>query len=191
MARLSKDEIQLKIRDAVVDTVVKNGAGAASVGEIAKHARVSAGTIYLHYENKEDMLQKVYLQVKTEFHALMMASKTEQSSEAMIKRMWFDMFAFAEAHPLDFQFIEDAGMVSTLTLNQRKQVTAMGSEINDLVQRSIDDRTLDEMPVPVAVNLLIGPALLLAKKRASGGSGASRDVVDQTFERVWRAVAGG
>ncbi|MEM9967605.1 MAG: TetR/AcrR family transcriptional regulator [Pseudomonadota bacterium] len=188
MARPSKDEIQFKIQQAVVEIVVKNGVGAASVGEIAKHARVSAGTIYLHYDNKEDMLRKVYMQIKTQFHELMVASSAEASSAEMIKRMWFDMFAFAETHPLDFQFIEDAGMIATLTADQRLRVAAMGGAINDLVQRAIDDRTLDDMPVGVAVNLLMGPAILLAKRQAHTATAASQDILNQTFERVWRAV---
>lgn len=188
MARPSKSEVEARIRQAVVETVVMNGTSAASVGQIAKAARVSAGTIYLHYSSKEDMLQSVYLQTKTEFHTMMTASRSEASSAEMLKRMWFDMFSFVEDRPFDFQFIEDAGMTAMLTGYQKDAVARMGVEISQLVQSAIDDQTLAPIPVEVAITLLIGPALLLAKRQANTAQRVSRDVIQVTFDRVWLAV---
>lgn len=189
MARLTKQEIETNIRDAVVQTVVQNGLGSVSVAEIAKKARVSPGTIYLHHANKEEMLQNIYLKIKTEFHEIMMDSRAEASSEAMLRRMWFDMFAFVSAHPYDFLFIEDVGAASVLTADQRDHIAYMGDDIRAMVQRGIDDQTLADLPADMAVTLMVGPALLLAKRVSTLGGPVDQELISQTFERVWLSVA--
>lgn len=193
MARPLKKEIRAKIRRAVVQTVLEHGMGSVSVGAIAKQAAVSPGTIYLHHENKEAMLQTIYLQIKTEFHALMVASRDEASSAVMLKRMWFDMFAFVSAHPRDFLFIEDIGAASVLTMEQKAEIAQMGGEIRDMIQSAVDDGTLTDLPVEVLFTLMIGPALLLAKQLATGDHEPKMadTLVAQTFARVWLSVTHG
>ena len=82
MPRPTKDQVFEKIKAAVVTVVARNGIGATSVGEIAKLAQISAGTIYLHFENKDDMLQQVYLRIKQEFHFVLMQAKSAEIGRA-------------------------------------------------------------------------------------------------------------
>ena len=63
MPRLSKSETREKLRDALVAEVVENGISSLNVAGIVSRAKVSAGTIYVHFENKDDMLRKVYMAV--------------------------------------------------------------------------------------------------------------------------------
>ncbi|MEM1037472.1 MAG: TetR/AcrR family transcriptional regulator [Pseudomonadota bacterium] len=188
MARPTREEIEHNIRKAVVQTVVEQGIGSVSVGEIAKRAKVSPGTIYLHHANKEDMLQSVYLQIKTEFHEIMIASRDEVSSEAMLRRMWFDMFEFVSTYPLDFLFIEDAGAASVLTDKQKGDIAYMAGDIRGMVQRAIDDETLADMAADMAVTLMVGPALLLAKRMSASREEQDQALINQTFDRVWLSV---
>lgn len=41
---------------------------------VANVAKVSAGTLYLHFASKEDMLQKVYLELKRELYSEFMTA---------------------------------------------------------------------------------------------------------------------
>lgn len=189
MKRPSKTEIQTKIRDSLVAEVAAQGIGSVTVGAVAKRAGISPGTIYLHFENKDDMLQKVYLHIKTEFHNLIVAAKDEASSTAMIRRMWFDMFAFVSAHPYDFLFIENAGAAQVLTPEQGADIAYMQDDITGMLQKAIDDGTLAPLPVQTSVVLLVAPAMHLARTALLNNRPVSPEEVALTFERVWISVS--
>jgi AcrR family transcriptional regulator len=189
MKRPSQVAIKEKIRAGLVQVVARLGIGGTSVAAVAKEAGVSAGTIYLHFEDKTDMLQKVYLQIKTEFHAIMVAAKVETDSKAMIHRMWRDMFSFTSARPLDFLFIEYAGAAQVLTIEQAAHVAGFQVEITAMLQRAIDDGTVAPLPVSVVTTLLVAPAMQLARNSALNGQAIDPSQLDLMFQRVWISIA--
>lgn len=189
MKRSSQNAVKEKIRSGLVRVVAKSGIGGTSIGAVAKEAGVSAGTIYLHFEDKTDLLQKVYLQIKTEFHDIMVAAKQEADSKAMIHRMWRDMFQFTTAHPLDFLFIEYAGAAQVLSEDQSRHVASFQVEIAAMLQRAIDDGTLAPLPVTTVTTLLVAPAMHLARMSALNDTPIDASQIDLTFERVWLSIA--
>ncbi len=190
MKRPTQDEVKDNIRAGLVRVVAKLGIGGTSIAAVAKEAGVSAGTIYLHFADKSDLLQKVYLQIKTEFHGILVAASSEADSKAMIHRMWRDMFAFTTAHPHDFLFIEYAGAAQVLTAEQSAQVAGFQDEIAAMLQRAIDDGTVAPLPVATVITLLVAPAMHLARQAALNNRPIDTDQLDLTFERVWISIAG-
>ena len=190
MKRPSQDAIRERIRGGLVRVVAKMGIGGTSITAVAKEAGVSAGTIYLHFEDKADLLQKVYLQIKTEFHSIMVAANQEADSKAMIHRMWRDMFQFTTAHPHDFLFIEYAGAAQVLTEEQTCHVAGFQVEIAAMLQCAIDDGTLASLPVTTVTTLLVAPAMHLARISALNNTPVDASQLELTFERVWMSIAG-
>jgi len=189
MSDSRKEKTRAKLRDAVVAEAIEQGFGSVSVSGVVKRAQVSAGTIYVHFENKDDMLQKVFLEIKREFHAIMRLANEEPQSDKMIRRMWFDMFAFVSEHPSDFLFLEYGSAAHFLTPEQQSEVNGMYEEINAMIQRGIEDGTLVPLHVSTVSLLLVAPAMQLARSAALTGSTIPSDIVVQTFERVWRSIS--
>ncbi|SDX33889.1 TetR/AcrR family transcriptional regulator [Litoreibacter albidus] len=190
MKRPTHDAIKDKIRRGLVRVVAQKGIGGTSIGAVAKEAGVSAGTIYLHFADKSDLLQQVYLHIKSEFHAAIVAAAEEADSKAMIERMWRDMLAFTTAQPLDFLFIEYAGAAQVLNPEQAKQVLGFQDDITAMLQRAIDDGTVAQIPVETIVTLLVAPAMHLARVSALHNKPTPAAQIDLTFERVWMSIAG-
>ena len=68
-----KDEIkQQAIIDATIELVNEIGFVSSSVSKIAKKAGVSPATIYIYYENKEDLIVSTYMDIKTFLGAAVM-----------------------------------------------------------------------------------------------------------------------
>lgn len=60
-----KDENKSKsIYKAAIQLVNEQGLSATSMSKIAKRAGISSSTIYVYFDNKEDMLNKLYLMIK-------------------------------------------------------------------------------------------------------------------------------
>ena len=68
MAKLQKsiDKRNALIR-ATIDLVNNNGFHATPMSKIAKMANVSPATIYLYFENKQDLVNKTYIHVKSKY----------------------------------------------------------------------------------------------------------------------------
>ena len=68
MSTLSKSQIKREaLLKATIDLVNNDGFHAAPMSKIAKMAGVSPGTIYLYFENKQDLINQVYIDVKAAF----------------------------------------------------------------------------------------------------------------------------
>lgn len=188
MPRTTKETTRKKLRQAVVAEAVENGFGALSVGGVVQRAKVSAGTVYVHFNTKEDMLQQVFLEIKREFHEIMLQSREEKTSEAMIRRMWFDMFEFVAKQPQDFLFLEYGNSARFLTKEQELETQTMYGEINALLQQGVDDGTLEKLDIGLISMLLVAPAMQLARSAVLKSKQLPHSLVETTFARVWRSI---
>ena len=68
MSQLSKSQIKrAALVKATINLVNNNGFHGTPMSKIAKMAGVSPATIYLYFENKQDLVNKVYIEVKASF----------------------------------------------------------------------------------------------------------------------------
>ncbi len=189
MARLSKEATRKKLRNAVVEGVVRNGISSVNVSGIVQLAKVSAGTVYVHFENKDDMLRQVYMEIKAEFHDCITAQCEETDSVQLVRNMWFSMFRFVRAHPKDFLFLEYVNQVSILLPEQQAVADEYAANIAALLQRGVDDGTLADLDTSLLSLLLVAPAMQLARTIVLKGWDIPETLIEQTFERVWLSIA--
>ena len=71
--RRKDDSKREAIANAAIELITTNGFADTSMSKIAKAANVSPATIYVYFENKEDMLNQLYLMVKRELSEAMLA----------------------------------------------------------------------------------------------------------------------
>ena len=65
--RTIDEEKRNKIVQAVFDIVTEEGLAGLTFSKIAKRVKVSTATAYVYFENKEDMISKIYIDVKQLF----------------------------------------------------------------------------------------------------------------------------
>jgi AcrR family transcriptional regulator len=70
--RKKDDEKARCIKEAVVKLILQEGFHGASISKIAKMAGVSPATVYIYFENKENMLQEIYREYSEEIFAYML-----------------------------------------------------------------------------------------------------------------------
>ncbi|WP_417599581.1 TetR/AcrR family transcriptional regulator [Pararhodobacter oceanensis] len=189
MARLSKAKTRAKIRDALVAEVVENGLAAVNVAGVVQRAQVSAGTVYVHFESKDDMLRQVYMEIKAEFHDCITKHHEEADSARLVREMWFAMFRFVRARPKDFLFLEYANAANILLPEQQAITDGYAADIAALLKRGVDDGTLADLDASLLSLLLVAPAMQLARSAVLSGRTTPEPLIEQTFERVWLSIA--
>lgn len=83
--RRKDDEKQKNIKDAVIKLILKEGFHGASMSKIAKEAGVSPATVYIYYENKEVMLQDIYVEYAEELFLHIMNKLPETGIETELQ----------------------------------------------------------------------------------------------------------
>ena len=190
MARPKDDEKRQAIRDAVIAVVNEGGLANVSISKIAKRAGVSAGTIYLYFSNKEDLLQQTYLDIKTDwFDAMFEAANSGEDSATKIRNMWFALFDFVVAHPTEFLFSETVGAAHLIDATNEASIAKKVSKLEGVMVKAIKDGTLAKAPVASIQAVLMAPAVQLAKTAARGKKKVKPTLLRETFEIVWRGLA--
>jgi AcrR family transcriptional regulator len=70
MTTIPKSQVKRNaLVEATINLVNNNGFHATPMSKIAKMANVSPATIYLYFENKQDLINQVYIEVKAAFSA--------------------------------------------------------------------------------------------------------------------------
>ena len=74
---------------ATIELVNNSGFHATPMSKIAKMANVSPATIYLYFENKQDLVNQTYVEVKAKYTAYVFESyKEEMPVEEGFKHIW-------------------------------------------------------------------------------------------------------
>ncbi len=189
MPRSTKEQTGQKLRDAVVAEAVESGIGAVGVSAVVARAKVSAGTIYVHYKNKEDMLARVYMDLKAELHSRITDGLETTNTSEMIRAMWFNMFAFVSDRPKDFLFLEYCSTAKLLNEDQQRVVDGYTEHIANVLQRGIDDGTLAALDRRLLTLMLIAPAERMARRAVLSREKISTETIEQIFDRVWLSIS--
>ena len=88
-----KDEFkQDALFNATVKLVNEIGFVASSVSKIAKEANISPATIYVYYENKEDLLVSTYVNIKeSTSRAILKDFDDSLPIRDILKKLWLNM----------------------------------------------------------------------------------------------------
>src|SRR5690349_16996031 len=92
---------------AALELFAERTYGSTPVPDIAARAHVGTGTVYRHFQSKEELANTVYRACKTTMHdGLQQALALGGSIEEKFMRMWQSLAKMAAADPLAIRFIE-------------------------------------------------------------------------------------
>lgn len=105
--RKKDDEKQKNIKKAVIKLILEEGFHGTSISKIAKEAGVSPATVYIYYENKDMMLQDIYLEYSDEiFNYILYSIDTNMDGRELIEILIRSYYSYIHEHDDIFYFVE-------------------------------------------------------------------------------------
>ncbi|WP_378187789.1 TetR/AcrR family transcriptional regulator [Aquimarina sp. W85] len=107
MTRRKKDPGKREaLLTATLSLINDNGFHAAPMSKIAKLAQVSPATIYIYFENKQDLVNQLYLTIKEKLslYAFKEYSPTEPV-KSCFKKIWFNIARYRMQFPQESAFL--------------------------------------------------------------------------------------
>ncbi|MGY0392475.1 TetR/AcrR family transcriptional regulator [Bizionia sp. KMM 8389] len=190
MAKLQKsiDKRNALIK-ATIELVNNNGFHATPMSKIAKMAKVSPATIYLYFENKQDLVNKTYLEIKAEYLEYAFKTYSESMSvEDGFETIWKRIAEFKMAHCEKAMFlaqcdntpmIDDASLQIGITYLQ---------PLLDLWKRGKEQGLIKNMSDYVLYAYAINPLsfLMIAQKREHFK--LDKTHLDDAYQSAWSSI---
>jgi AcrR family transcriptional regulator len=163
-----KTERPGEILDAALRVFAEKGFSAARMEDIAKAAGVTKGTIYLYFENKEQVFKSLVLELiggvmsGVETHMSAYQGPVNELLRFVLKNIAVVMLQ-SDRIALPKIIIAEAGNFPALAEFWKREVIDRGMGIlRKLMQRGIDSGEFRALPPDHMVRLLIAPMLLSA-----------------------------
>jgi AcrR family transcriptional regulator len=88
-----KDEKKVDIIfDATLDLISEKGISGTSIDLIAKKSKLATGTIYIYFQNKEDLINKLYIHTKKNFYSSLLEGYNEKDPfKISLKKIWLNL----------------------------------------------------------------------------------------------------
>jgi AcrR family transcriptional regulator len=113
-----------RIINAATILFAEKGFHGTAIPEVANAASVGAGTIYRYFENKEDLVNGVFVHCKTKLKFYLeanVASSKSLSQEEQFGVFWDNLCLFVRDNPKEFYFLEMHEHSKNLT-NKNKEL---------------------------------------------------------------------
>lgn len=189
IVRRKDDNKQQAICDAAIELITANGFADTSMSKIAKAANVSPATIYVYFENKEQLLNKIYLFVKQEMSAkLLQGVKPDLAVAEAFKIIWNNFYQYATTNPIRFAFTEQFANSPMVDGICKDESMSYFKPLLDLFRRGKTEKIFKDISLEIFIAFTFSPLTGLIKEHFSGEIILDEKVLETTFEIAWDAV---
>jgi len=180
---------QQAIIRATIKLVNEIGFDSASVSKIAREAGVSPATLYVYYENKEDLLVSTYVHIKQTFAAAVIEDfDSSIPIRDQLKRFWNSAFQVIRKDPAPFHFSEQFAKTPYMDLVDSAEVEKSFAPIMETMRRGIEQKIIKDVSFEILTVFMFYPVLTLANPKVCMHFSDQPENVDIAFDMAWDAI---
>ena len=142
--RVKDDEKINKIYRAAIKVVNRNGFEGSSMLKIAAEADVSAATIYLYFENKDDMIKKLFIHLKSRMGNSYYNDNNELTpSKGTYRALWLNHYQFIMENIEEFNFLENftnCPLINKIENDNKNDLIELNNKLEERKRESNESR---------------------------------------------------
>lgn len=178
------------IFSATIELLNEIGFADISMSKIAKRAQVSPSTIYVYFENKDDMLKKIYLFVKEKlFDSLGHVIEEElpvQETIAVMMRQILSHLLENKAYFLFSEQFDNSPIVEKLCL--KDEVFSIMPTYHNYMDEAKVNGILKQVDTSLLIAYCYYPMTFLAKESFSCNKEITEELIAQAIDMTWHAI---
>jgi len=186
-----KDEDKVgRIYRAAIKVINLDGFQGCSMTKIATEADLSPATIYLYFENKEDMIDKIFLHLKSKMGNSYFDQESELSpSKGTFRTLWLNHYQYIIDNQEEYNFLENFSNCPLIHHIEKENRHDYCSAFEKLFEQSKTAKLIQPMQNDIIYSLLFAPISNMVKKSISTGTTLSTNELIQIFDASWKAVS--
>ena len=187
--RTKDDQKKEALFKATIKLVNEIGFAASSVSKIAREANVSPSTIYVFFQNKEDLLVSTYLEIKhTLAQALLDDFDDSLPIRDIVKSAWFSVFSFVSDNLEAYDYIEQFANSPYSSLVDKDALEKEYLPFINVLARGIEQKIVKNVDMNIISAFLFNPVSRLANPRLCDGIEMDAEKLEQAFGMAWDAI---
>ena len=190
MAKLQKSiDKRNALIQATVALVNNNGFHATPMSKIAKMANVSPATIYLYFENKQDLVNKTYIEVKKKYSDFAFAHyKDTMTVEEGFEHIWRRIADFKLNDYDNAMFLAQCDNTPIIDEPSLHAGIKHLQPLLDLWERGKQEGVIKPISDYLLYAYAINPLsfLMIAQKR--GAFQLDKEQIEQAYQSAWNSI---
>jgi len=174
---------------ATIELVNNNGFHATPMSKIAKMANVSPATIYLYFENKQDLVNKTYIEVKARYTDYAFETyKANMSIEEGFKLIWNRIANFKLKECENAMFLAQCDNTPMIDEPSRQEGIKHLQPLLDLWIKGKKEGIIKPMSEYLLYAYAINPLsfLMMAEKR--GSFKLDETHLEEAYQSAWNSI---
>ena len=185
-------EKRTAILNATLQLTCEQGFHGAPMSMIAERAEVGAGTIYRYFDNKEALLNELFLELKKAFsQRLLDGFSTDLSPKEQFCTAWLNIYNYCIQHPDEMSFLEQYHNSPLLTPETEAETLRYIAPLAVAFQSAIDEGEVKDMPFEMLGVFVYDTAVALAKRYIAGSLRLNESKQEMAARACWDAVKTG
>ena len=174
-----------RILQASLELIASSGLHNTPMSAIARKAGVAAGTLYLYFADKNDLINALFLEQRKASAAHIQAHVDPDAPlEDRLQQCWMAMARRHIQHPEAFNFVqqcEASGILSADILAEQSRIEA--PLLRDFYA-AIEQGIVKDLSRQMLYALMIGPITLLAHMQTKGEIEVTDHMLQQTYSHI-------
>jgi AcrR family transcriptional regulator len=188
MARPKSDDKRNAILAAATQVVAEQGVGAPTA-TIAKVAGVAEGTLFTYFATKDELLNRLYLELKSELSEAMLPPVGKATNARNRLRLgWEQYVRWGVSYPAKRKVLAQLGVSDRVTAETKAAGMRAFTEINAMIQESIASGALRGQP-PAFAGAIMGSLAETTMDFMARDPAHADDYAASGFEAFWSAIA--
>ena len=190
MAKLQKSiDKRNALVKATIELVNNSGFHATPMSKIAKMANVSPATIYLYFQNKQDLVNKTYIEVKADYTKYAFESYlTEMSVEKGFEIIWKRIADFKLKECEKAMFLAQCDNTPMIDEASRQEGIKHLQPLLDLWERGINEGIIKPISVYMLYAYSINPLSFLMINQQRGAFTLDEKNIQEAYEAAWSSI---
>ena len=191
MAKLQKsiDKRNALIK-ATIELVNNNGFHATPMSKIAKIANVSPATIYLYFENKQDLVNKTYIEVKAVYTTYAFETYDPNASvEVGFETIWRCIAEFKLKESEYAMFLAQCDNTPMIDESSRQEGIKHFQPLLDLMARGKKEGIIKPISDYLLYAYAINPLSFLMMSQQRGAFQLNEKHIEEAYQSAWDSIA--
>ena len=190
MAKLQKSiDKRNALVKATIELVNNDGFHATPMSKIAKMANVSPATIYLYFENKQDLVNQTYIDVKAEYTKYAFETYDKNMSvEAGFELIWKRIADFKLKECEHAMFLAQCDNSPMIDETSRQQGIKHLQPLLDLWKRGKEEGVIKPLSDYLLYAYAINPLSFLMMIQKRGVFQLDKDLLEEAYQSAWSSI---
>lgn len=184
----SKDK-RAALLQATLHLINQGGIQEASMAKVAKLAKVSPGTIYLYFENKQDLVNQLYLRIKAAFSEEAFKDfKEEDPVKESFEKIWYRIAGFKTKQSEESSFLDQCDNTPIVDEKSRQEGLKHLQPLLNLWSRGQEEALIKKISPYLLYAFTIYPMAFLMNTKYRSHCKLDEQILEKAFEAAWDSI---